>query len=606
MQRGPRKSKRRQPRCRRPLFPRKSRLESDLCGCCAAGRRSPAASCGKGRVNDLEGCSPARCWRRRRSSAPLEDADRRAVAQEMRETSFDASQVVFAPRRSGARHLSRRLGPCPPLRADGRGPRAVLRARRAGQIFGEIAVLDGGVRTADATAVTKVSALTLSKASVDAPDRDAPRGARSRDQVPLQSHPRGRPSARGHRALPDRGPACALLPRGRAPEGRGRSPAPRSSLDLPISQSELALLIGASRPKVNAALALLEDGGAIERTDRGFTCDIEELETIAGPESPFARPLVGIGSQVGGRALVICLVYLARCSRNRLVSLQMIDQLSELGKQLAASVRAGLGALMEPAPVPRSPLPILARLAQAGTSGLSAGDQAPAHDPQHDRVSDRDHDARLYAPADFYQRPEISPRRRHQPRARSSSCSPCPYMHRFGDIAGAMLIIVSEYIAQIAFTAYLGNTSGLHIQLIVIAAAAFVVFGLQRLWLIIPTIGVGLAAASSCLVLVSAREGPDRRRQGVPQCALHPGCHHDVRPHRRLRLLRLPLGRGRQGRDRRAPAQHPARQHRRAPEAQARRRRLPTASPRPRSCLPTSRGSSPWRGVSALVRRSRF
>ena len=30
--------------------------------------------------------------------------------------------------------------------------------------------------------------------------------------------------------------------------------------------------------KVNAALALLEDGGAIERNEGRFTCDIEELE----------------------------------------------------------------------------------------------------------------------------------------------------------------------------------------------------------------------------------------------------------------------------------------------------------------------------------------
>jgi DNA-binding GntR family transcriptional regulator len=54
------------------------------------------------------------------------------------------------------------------------------------------------------------------------------------------------------------------------------------TLDLPISQSELALLIGASRPKVNAALALLEDSGAIARGEKSFVCDIEELENIAG------------------------------------------------------------------------------------------------------------------------------------------------------------------------------------------------------------------------------------------------------------------------------------------------------------------------------------
>jgi adenylate cyclase len=67
-----------------------------------------------------------------------------------------------------------------------------------------------------------------------------------------------------------------------------------------------------------------------------------------------------------------------------------------------------------------------------------------------------------------------------------------PFMHRFGDIAAAMLIVVSEYAALLALMAYLGNSSGLHIQLIVIAAAAFVVLGLDRLWLIIPVIMAGL------------------------------------------------------------------------------------------------------------------
>jgi adenylate cyclase len=67
-----------------------------------------------------------------------------------------------------------------------------------------------------------------------------------------------------------------------------------------------------------------------------------------------------------------------------------------------------------------------------------------------------------------------------------------PFVHRFGDIAAAMLIVVAEYAALLALMAYLGNSSGLHIQLIVIAAAAFVVLGLDRLWLIIPVIIAGL------------------------------------------------------------------------------------------------------------------
>jgi len=58
----------------------------------------------------------------------------------------------------------------------------------------------------------------------------------------------------------------------------------RITIELPISQSELALLIGASRPKVNTALSMLESSGALERNGSKIVCDIEELQAIAGAE----------------------------------------------------------------------------------------------------------------------------------------------------------------------------------------------------------------------------------------------------------------------------------------------------------------------------------
>ncbi len=76
--------------------------------------------------------------------------------------------------------------------------------------------------------------------------------------------------------------SCPLLPRTAARQKGELKPGSMVVIDLPISQSELALLVGASRPKVNAALALLEDGGSIERNESRFTCDIDELEAIAG------------------------------------------------------------------------------------------------------------------------------------------------------------------------------------------------------------------------------------------------------------------------------------------------------------------------------------
>ena len=211
----------------------------------------------------------------------LEEGDRKVVAQEMRETSFGSGQSIFS-RGDEGRDIY--------LLTTGRVRLSVLTAEgrelsfahaEPGHIFGEIAVLDGGVRTADATAVTKVSAYTLSKGALTRLIHDR---AIVREAVI-------RFLCRRVREADHQLEGIALYPievrlarffLATARQKGDAHPGAKVVIDLPISQSELALLIGASRPKVNAALALLEDGGAIARKDTRFTCDIDELEAIAG------------------------------------------------------------------------------------------------------------------------------------------------------------------------------------------------------------------------------------------------------------------------------------------------------------------------------------
>lgn len=68
-----------------------------------------------------------------------------------------------------------------------------------------------------------------------------------------------------------------------------------------------------------------------------------------------------------------------------------------------------------------------------------------------------------------------------------------PFAHRWNEIAGALIIVVSEWLALLAFAMYLGHHSGVQLQYFVGAAAPFVVFGLKRLWIIVPVILSGLA-----------------------------------------------------------------------------------------------------------------
>lgn len=214
---------------------------------------------------------------------PLDDSDRRALLQEMRETSFDAGQVIFT-RGDAGRDIY--------LVVTGRVRLSVLTAEgrelsfahaEPGAVFGEIAMLDSGPRSADATAVVKTEALSLGRAAfmrlaetrphlVDAVVRFLCRRIREADQQ-LE--------------------AIALFPievrlaRFFLAAARQKSPDATEgsvTIDLGMSQGELALLIGASRPKVNTALSMLESSGAISRQGSKFTCDVEELSITAGVE----------------------------------------------------------------------------------------------------------------------------------------------------------------------------------------------------------------------------------------------------------------------------------------------------------------------------------
>ena len=146
-------------------------------------------------------------------------------------------------------------------------------------IFGELAIFDGRPRSADATAVNKVETLLFSKAAF---------------LRLLASHPsvgeaavrflasRLRDADEQLEAIA-RHPIEARLARFFLASVRQEDPSDKAekiSLALPISQSELALLVGASRPKVNAALQLLESEGAIERRGQQVICDIIALSGI--------------------------------------------------------------------------------------------------------------------------------------------------------------------------------------------------------------------------------------------------------------------------------------------------------------------------------------
>ncbi len=67
-----------------------------------------------------------------------------------------------------------------------------------------------------------------------------------------------------------------------------------------------------------------------------------------------------------------------------------------------------------------------------------------------------------------------------------------PLMHRISDIAGGLLIVITEWVALLLFTMYMGRPSGIHLQYFIGAAAPFVVFGLGRIRLVLLTVVSGV------------------------------------------------------------------------------------------------------------------
>jgi CRP-like cAMP-binding protein len=148
-----------------------------------------------------------------------------------------------------------------------------------GDLIGEIAVLDGGLRTAEATALTPVTTYAL--------ERHAFRELWS-------SHPGIATAIISFlcwrlRDISDRLEAIALHPMEVrlarfllvALGGRQAPPGRRVPLELGFTQGELAMLLGASRPKINVALGELEKAGAIGRTSDRLFCDPAKLASVA-------------------------------------------------------------------------------------------------------------------------------------------------------------------------------------------------------------------------------------------------------------------------------------------------------------------------------------
>ena len=213
----------------------------------------------------------------------LTEADRAAIAGRMRRVRFEPDQMIFSrgdPARDLYLVLQGRIR-ISVLSSDGRelsfdhvGP---------GDIFGEIATLDGGERTAGATAISRVQAMALPQRAMLELIENNPKVAKAAIHflcLRLRETDQRLEAIALHRIEVRLARLMLSALRLQSPAAEGEN----VPLDLGMSQGELALLVGASRPKVNIALTLLEDMGAIARAGSTLLCNTAALEDIAEPE----------------------------------------------------------------------------------------------------------------------------------------------------------------------------------------------------------------------------------------------------------------------------------------------------------------------------------
>lgn len=211
--------------------------------------------------------------------AGFHEAEMATIAKAFKPTRFSSGQLIFSRNDSGDFLLLIASGRVRVSIMSEEGRELSVRHAVRGDIIGEIAVLDGLPRSADASALSDIQCFTLFRADFQALVRVFPNlsirlieflCARLRTTTSqleaIALHP-----------IEVRLARFLLVALG----GRKAEQGKRVPLELGFSQSELAQLLGASRPKVNGALGLLENAGAIKRTADRLFCDPALLAQIA-------------------------------------------------------------------------------------------------------------------------------------------------------------------------------------------------------------------------------------------------------------------------------------------------------------------------------------
>jgi CRP/FNR family cyclic AMP-dependent transcriptional regulator len=216
--------------------------------------------------------------RRHAFFASLDNGALQQVAARLQKRSYKGGDMIFQRGDPGDAMFIVESGAVRLARDSAHGREFTVRLAGPGDIFGEIAIIDGAGRTTDAAAVAASVLFSLSRRDFQSVFRTSP---------PMQDAVLGALCER-LRATTDQLEMIALQPLearvaqlflllanvGEADERR------RAGFELSIDQRELAALVGATRPRVNRVLVQWDQSGVIKRAGRRYDCDVEALRDI--------------------------------------------------------------------------------------------------------------------------------------------------------------------------------------------------------------------------------------------------------------------------------------------------------------------------------------
>jgi CRP/FNR family cyclic AMP-dependent transcriptional regulator len=210
-------------------------------------------------------------------------ADLDAIASLAVERRYPDGETIFSRGEAGEGMLVVLQGRIRLSIVSAEGRELILREAEAGDVIGEIAVIDGGRRTADAVAVGPVVAGFIGQ----------PAFTRLLEERPDLTMPILQVLCHRLRETTDQLESIALYPLearlarfllwNLKRHGRTRPDGSRV-VSLTISQGAIASFVGASRPKVNRILSAFEGAGAIERRGAIVQCDVAALTRLAQAE----------------------------------------------------------------------------------------------------------------------------------------------------------------------------------------------------------------------------------------------------------------------------------------------------------------------------------